>query len=239
MWTDIAGGPAVGSTAAEAVARRIRDLIHRGELQPGDRLPSERELCDRFGIARLTLRQGLQLLRAEGYLQVVSRGPQGGTFVTDLSIPLDHWKARLLADPAELDDIIDIRAALEAHGAALAARRRTQTGLRELRRLSKVGAQTDDMRAYRQADLGFHAAVLDCAGSRRLAQLVPGVRAELFTPANQFLAVRSVVEDSMREHAEIAEAIGSRDENAAAQLMETHIRRTRVALRELLGLAAE
>lgn len=71
------------TTLPQNVAEHLRILIHRGEVGPGDRLPAERELAEQLGVARMSLRDAIKVLQADGYVEV-RRGARGGTFVTGL-----------------------------------------------------------------------------------------------------------------------------------------------------------
>ncbi|MGH3327699.1 MAG: FadR/GntR family transcriptional regulator, partial [Streptomycetales bacterium] len=99
-------------TLTQGVAEYLRSLIHRGELGPGDRLPAERELAERLGVARVSLREAIRILQDGGYVEV-RRGARGGTFVTELRRPVEDWRARMREHTGEIDDIIDFRTALE------------------------------------------------------------------------------------------------------------------------------
>ena len=145
-------------TVTADVAERLRQRIHRGELGPGDRLPAERELAERLGIARISLREAIKVLQASGYV-VVRRGAHGGTFVTGLETPYENWLTRMRGQAGELDDIIDFRIGLEARGAALAARRRTEADLAAAATAIRRLIDGQERQSFRLADSAFHAAV--------------------------------------------------------------------------------
>src|SRR5207245_6828377 len=126
-------GPAAGTlTPPEAVFARVRSqtafeetvdqlgtAIKLGLLPPGARLPAERELCARLGIARSTLRQALTALAQSGHV-FATRGRGGGTFVSDPQPPADPPSPALLASWRE---VCDMRLGVELAAAALAAER--------------------------------------------------------------------------------------------------------------------
>jgi DNA-binding FadR family transcriptional regulator len=119
-------------TLTQAVAEHLRTLIHQGEVGPGERLPAERELAERLGVTRASLREAIRALQQEGYVQV-RRGALGGTYVTELIEPLEKWRMRMRSQTGEFDDIIDFRIALETQTARLAAIRRDRADLTRLR----------------------------------------------------------------------------------------------------------
>ncbi|MGH3343648.1 MAG: FadR/GntR family transcriptional regulator, partial [Carbonactinosporaceae bacterium] len=135
-------------TLTQGVAEYLRSLIHRGELGPGDRLPAERELAERLGVARVSLREAIRILQDGGYVEV-RRGARGGTFVTELRRPVEDWRARMREHTGEIDDIIDFRTALEAHAAARASRRRTRSDLAALRGAIKAIGDADSRATFR------------------------------------------------------------------------------------------
>src|SRR5271156_3984611 len=111
--------PVRSQTAFEETVERLGTAIKLGLLPPGTRLPAERELCARMGIARSTLRQALTALGHSGHLRAV-RGRGGGTFVADRLPAAEPPSAELLAGWRE---VCDGRLAVELGVAALAAER--------------------------------------------------------------------------------------------------------------------
>src|SRR5487761_1611874 len=143
--------PALTPTTPQVITDRIRALIHRGELGPGDRLPPE------------------------GYI-VARRGALGGTFVTELVEPRRRWLRRMRENLADFDDIIDYRIAVEAHAAGLAAARRDEAGLRAIEEAVRRLADVTGVLSFRAADGAFHRAVAAAARSPRLAAAIDEAR---------------------------------------------------------------
>lgn len=217
---------------AYAIIERLRSLIHRGELRPGDRLPAERELAENLGVGRITLREALGRLQAEGYL-VTRRGAKGGTFVTELSLPRDRWLEGMRADLTALEDILEFRIAVEQRAARLACQRRTRADLTALRRALRLMEQARDLDAFRAADAAFHGSLALAARSPRLVAAVADARGQLFLPTDS-LSYPPAVQDSLAAHRAIAAAVVARDEEGAAALVERHITATRDWLRAVL-----
>src|ERR1700724_4112124 len=117
--------PVRSQTAFEETVDRLGTAIKLGLRAPGARLPAERELCARLGIARSTLRQALTALSQSGHV-FATRGRGGGTFVSDPQPPADPPSAQMLA---QWRDTCDQRLAIELGVAVLAAQRAERADL--------------------------------------------------------------------------------------------------------------
>lgn len=219
-------------TLTQGVAEHLRDLIHRGEFGPGDRLPPEREFAERLGVARISLREAIKSLQADGYVEV-RRGPRGGTFVTELRRPAQAWRARMREQAGEIDAIIDFRVALETQTARLAARRRTSADLEAMRTAITTLVGTGGRSAFRLADSRFHGALAAAARNTRLESAVHAARSELFSPYDGLDYVEPV-EENRHDHQAIYEAVRDGDTVASADLMRVHLEHARMQLREIV-----
>jgi DNA-binding FadR family transcriptional regulator len=224
--------PVTSLTLTQAVADHLRGLIHRGEVGPGDRLPAERELAEQLGVARISLREALKILQDDGYVQV-RRGAAGGTYVTELLQPVEQWRARMRDQVGEIDDVIDFRIALETDAAWLAARRRSQSDLAQLRMAIKELRGAAGRTVFRSADSRFHDRLARSSGNRRLETAIRAIRGELFSP-HDLLPYVDPVEESVRDHGQIYQSIKDREPEAAAAAMREHIERTRRQLRDIV-----
>jgi DNA-binding FadR family transcriptional regulator len=149
--------------AYQLLADELRADITSGRLQPGERLPPEPELCVRTGVSRSTVREALRLLASQ-HLIVTTRGVTGGSFVAhpdaeQLSDALSTGFT-LLTNAAEVGfaDLLELRRALEVPAAGLAAGRRTETHLAEIR-AALFDPQLDGFDVMMRAHADFHAAV--------------------------------------------------------------------------------
>src|SRR6187397_3035048 len=161
-------------TTAEEVVTRLRDMIHSGELSPGDRLPPERDLAKMLGVSRPTLRAGIRSLAAVGIL--VSR--QGaGTFVAeaDESPTLDSSPLRMLSalHGFTSDEMFEARLALEMSIASLAAERATSEQMTLMaEEVAGMYASLDDPEQYLVHDMRFHQIIAAASGNRILTALM-------------------------------------------------------------------
>jgi DNA-binding FadR family transcriptional regulator len=204
-----------------ALAETLRSQIHSGQLSPGDRLPNERDLAILLGVGRITVREAIRVLVAEGYL-VSKRGNSGGTFVTDLAQPHQAWLQRIEQDPRWIIDLFEYRKAVEMRAAELAAAHRSAGQLEEMRQAIDEGAVPASRSAFRLADHRFHVAVAQSSGSERLVTAIVEARGELFVPTDQ-LAFTDHFAQTRDEHTQILAAIQAGDGAAARHAAERHL----------------
>lgn len=209
--------------AADRAARYIRSLIFSGQLRPGDRLPPGRDLAERLGISRVTLRLGLKALEGAGYLKT-SKGARGGSRVSDMDRLLRCWTGWMRQNSEDLDDILEFRTTVETRIAALAAEQRT---VEELTRIETADAMYRETRSSLfRWDAAFHDALARAAHSPRLEGAMIAVRGELFLPVDQALHEHRT-EDVHAFHKAIIVAVRDRDTCRAAETMRDHIADTR------------
>ena len=162
-------GSTVRPPAYQLLADELRDEITSGRLQPGERLPPEPELCVRSGVSRSTVREALRLLASQ-HLIVTTRGVTGGSFVAhpdaeQLSEALSTGLT-LLSNSAEVGmaDLLELRLALEVPAAGLAAQRRTDANLIEMRG-AMFDPDLDELDTMLAAHAAFHAAIASATGN--------------------------------------------------------------------------
>jgi GntR family transcriptional repressor for pyruvate dehydrogenase complex len=217
--------PGSSRPTVDEVHTILKNMIHRGELQPDDRLPPERRLCGMLQVSRSTLREALNALRADGYVEV-RRGAQGGTFVSHLTEPYARWLAWMRADGTRLQEIMNLRTAVECQIAWLAAARHAVKPIPGLASTLNDGGSAMGPREFRLADGRFHSLLADAADSPRLKALMIEARGELFVPASAALLDGPTIARSHAEHRAILRAVGQGDPSAAAESMRTHLAST-------------
>lgn len=220
--------PLAGTGLVEQAVRRIGEAIGVGLLEVGERLPPEAELAERFGIAQMTLRQALAILREAGYVET-RRGRGGGTFVVraDPLLPVRGARERLRRFTVDdLRDLGDYRAVTSGAAAALAAERATQVELGALRTLVEAMATASSFAGFRRDDARWHLAVASAARSPRLARAEASVQVEV----GELMALIPHPPEALRvsnaQHRAVLEAISRRRADAARRLMEEHVRGT-------------
>jgi len=175
----VLSAPAIGAGRAQELARRLGDAIRVGLILDGERLPSEVQLSGQLGIASATLREVFSILRGEG-LVVTRRGKQGGTFVTAPPNRSEALSSRLASmSMLEIRDSGDLRSAVFAMAAELAAHRAGAVHVTKLHRLAEGFPASLDAGELRRADSSFSLEVAAAAQSPRLAQEDLRLRAEM------------------------------------------------------------
>jgi DNA-binding FadR family transcriptional regulator len=228
---DAVFAPVRSVTALEETVERLGTAIRLGLLAPGTRLPAERELCARLGIARSTLRQALLALAQSGHLYA-TRGRGGGTFVADPQPPAEPPSDRVLAQWREQ---CDQRTALEVGVAVLAAQRATPDALEGLTEVVKqLDELLEDFSSYRQLDVRFHVALAETTGSPGLVASMTEMQG-LMSGLISFIAhPPEVLRSSNDQHRLLLAYLRRRNEAGAAQAMAEHLRATEQVLAGLL-----
>jgi DNA-binding FadR family transcriptional regulator len=228
---DAVFAPVRSQTAFEETVERLGTAIKLGLLAPGARLPAERELCTRLGIARSTLRQALTALGQSGHLYAL-RGRGGGTFVADPQPPADPPSHELLSSWRE---VCDERVAIEVGVAVLAAERATPS---VVAKLSEVADELDDLledfAAYRRADVRLHVGFAEARGNMRLVAGVTEVQSAMTDLINYIAHPPEVLASANVYHRRLLAAIRDHDEARAAREMTEHLRATEHVLAGLL-----
>ncbi len=223
--------PVRSQTAFEETVERLGTAIKLGLLPPGTRLPAERELCARFGIARSTLRQALVALAQSGHLHA-TRGRGGGTFVADPQPPATPPTAEVLAD---WRSVCDERMAVEVGIAVLAAERADAESIATLEELiDALDGMLEDFGAYRQADVRWHIALAEATHSPRLVTTMTEIQGAMSGLISYIAHPPEVLDSSNASHRRILAAIRRGDDAVAAREMAEHLRGTEHILAGLL-----
>jgi GntR family transcriptional repressor for pyruvate dehydrogenase complex len=216
----------------EEIVQQIQDAIASGRLRPGERLPSERDLCDVFGVSRATLREALRALEALGVVEVRT-GARGGAFAVE---PGEDVVGSALASllrfrQATARDLVEFRVSFEGENAAWAARRASAEDVAELEalatRIEAAVASGQPWRSVVELDVAFHVRVARATGNVVRGAIMLAIqdalrRAVIETDPIVDPAVRSTM--GAEAHA-IAEAIATRNEHAARARMRAHVER--------------
>src|SRR5262245_16153581 len=217
------------SDSAAAVVAHVRDLIDRGALRPGGRLPPERDLAQQIGVSRPTVRAGLRTLAALG---VVRSRRGSGTYIPDGPPTLGAEALSFLAalHKFTVDHVFEARRILEVGAAGLAAERATPEQLATLAdEVASLFASLADRQVFLVHDINFHRVIAAASGNPIVASLVEMVAA-LYYERRRTTAERAVdrdMRDAADAHRQIYQAVRARDVNAARRAMDEHLVRSR------------
>jgi DNA-binding FadR family transcriptional regulator len=207
------------------VANFVRKQIVQGALNPGDRLPTEREMALQHGVSRAVIREAVAKLLHEGL--VTSR--QGvGAFVASptqaTSLILDH---NSLSQPQDFRQLYELRLVLEGGAAEMAAHNCDAEDIAAINKsIEAMESVAEDHAAYVKLDIGFHRAVAAATHNPFVAMFISFV--DLRLQESLFVALRkldfrSTTATSIREHRVVLEAIKARDPAGAAAAMRAHL----------------
>lgn len=210
-----------GNRLYQSIAAELLKLIDAGEFPPGSRLPGERDLAERFGVSRVTVREAEIALEAQGWLAIKTGS---GVYVRQRAEAIGA-----LPDVSAFD-VTAARAVIEAEAAALAARRITDEEVGELDRLVQVmSRQGASDEAAGQADRAFHLGIARISGNPVLEHTIRQIwrmRDELSQVKTVYARVcHHDTSDRSREHSAILEALRARDPSAARRAMHDHFQR--------------
>jgi GntR family transcriptional repressor for pyruvate dehydrogenase complex len=208
----------------EQVLDRLRAYVAEGGLRAGDRLPTERDLAARLGVSRASVKQAIVVLEVQG---LVEARHGGGTYLMRDSLdnvvvePVES----LVARKKRLPDVLEAREALETKLAELAAERRTEADLAELR--SALDRMARDIEAGGlgiEGDRLFHAAVTAAAHSALLAAFMREIDEPIAESRTESLRQPRRPGRSLAQHRAILDAIEAGQGRGAAAAMRRHVR---------------
>ena len=229
--TDPVFAPVHSQTAFEETLERLGTAIKLGLLEPGERLPAERELCGQLGISRSTLRQALTALVQSGHLHAV-RGRRGGTFVADHPPPAAAPTQELIAG---WRDVCDRRLATELGVAVLACERAEPAMLQPLDELvDAMDGLLGDFPAFRQADVRFHIGLAETTASTPLMTAVTEVQGQMSDLIAFIPHPAEVLSWSNAQHRRLVAAVRDGDVARATSTITDHLRGTEHVLAGLL-----
>lgn len=224
--------PVRAGNAFEETVERLLQAIRLGVVGAGERLPSERELAERLGVSRVTLREAIRALADAGYVES-RRGRYGGTFVNDTlpGPPAPDGKI----DAVGLEDALCLRYVLETGAAEMAAARSLSPADRRHLTGTLAEAAGADLDDYRRKDSRLHLAIAEVTASGSLTTAMADARTRVNQLLDRIPLLPPNLEHSNAQHEAIVDAILAGDAPAARQAMAEHIEGTASLLRAFLS----
>lgn len=193
----------------EVVSETMREAIVNGTLKPGERL-MEIQLAEELGVSRTPVREAIRKLELEGFVVMI---PRRGTYVAGLSIK-------------DINEVFEIRTALDVLAAGLAAERITEEELEQMERLMvEIGEHIDkgDMEAIITLDSEFHDILYKASRNDRLVGIINNLREQFTRFRSISIAYPGRLKNTLEEHRQLVEAIAQRNSDVAQQLAREHM----------------
>jgi len=214
----------------QRIVEQIEDALTRGELKPGERLPSERELVSQFGASRPTVREALRVLESNGVVRSRPGDPLGPEILPFSTSTLSKQMTRLArVDGLSLAELLSFRMILDGSANMLAARLRSAEELAAMEHTIAVMAQAIDVgyEEFSEADVAFHDAVALASRNSLIQmcnQVVRGVVISLISDkVSNALDSQALMRESLHHHQEVLAAIRLQDGVAAAEICRRNL----------------
>ena len=224
-----------GGNAFESTVEQLATAVRLGVFAYGEQLPPERELAERLGVSRMTLREAIAALRDSG-LVTTRRGRGGGTVVVYRGPSQVSQTRSGVRHGAALSDALDFRRVVEPGAAHLAAGRSLSADQRAwLTASAQEVCSAPDNGAYRVADARLHLAIATLSGSPMLIEAVTRAQGALQELLAAIPVLQRNISHSDAQHEAIVAAVLAGDDDGARAHMEEHCDATSALLRGLLG----
>jgi GntR family transcriptional regulator, transcriptional repressor for pyruvate dehydrogenase complex len=220
--------PIVPGRISGLIVDRIRTLISEGRLAPGDRLPSERELAEQFGVSRVTVRDALRALEAGGLVEI-KVGANGGAV---MRAPTSEVVGQGISDMLLMaaltpEEVAEARLLFEAHTVHLVVERATDEDIADLHRICRRSAEALEAGDYDvHLSWEFHERLARATHNHAIELLTRSFRGPLsMARARAREGANIAHERSVHEHTELAAAIEARDAERARRVLAAHLAR--------------
>ncbi len=213
----------------ELVVQRIKELLERGELKAGSRLPPERELADMLHISRPSLRTALKALSVMG---IIRAKPGAGTYIAD-SLPevfTEPMHFMTLIHNTSDEELFEARRIIEAGLAELAAERATEEDIKALNvEIDGMRSSLADPENYLKHDVRFHQTIARAANNKLMSGVMDTVAQLLFHLRRQTIAHASDLDEAIDWHTKIVDSLKKHDSKRAKETLSGHLRASQAA----------
>ncbi|HEU5088717.1 MAG TPA: FadR/GntR family transcriptional regulator [Roseiflexaceae bacterium] len=218
--------PARADRLSDQVATQIQQLVMTNAIRAGEKLPSERELCELLGVSRTVVREAVRSLVAKGLLEV-RRG--GGTLVRspDPALVSEMMAMMLHAGGRDVafSHVHEVRRLLEVEIAGLAAERRDESDLQHMReQLQRMHENAADPERWAEADVAFHAAIATATNNPLYPLLLGSIADMLIEVRRTGIQLPETPAKAYQHHQRVLERIAARDRAGARKAMQDHLR---------------
>lgn len=221
----------------DKIITHFKDMMRQGQLTPGDRLLSERELCSQLGVSRASLREALRALEIFG---ITSSVPGQGSFIVSpkFTALASFFEMMLYLNRSISENVLEVRMLLECEAVRLAARRSTPEELSSLKTVIErmpVSLEKEDFGA--QADFEFHTMIMQATHNDIIIFISEAIEGLLRQSHYErrvalFRCEKKIRDQLITVHWDVYEAMQSGDANLAADKMREHFRFTNKLLED-------
>ncbi|HTC49785.1 MAG TPA: FadR/GntR family transcriptional regulator [Candidatus Aquilonibacter sp.] len=208
----------------EQIVQQVEESILKGQLKPGDQLPAERDLAQRFGVSRTAVREAVKTLREKGLVEAYSGR---GTFVTNGTSNAIRQSLDLMIRINQQEgsaNLAELRMVLEPEIAGLAASRIEDQLLSTMREaVALMDRNLHDPDAYVEADLDFHLALAEAVGNPLILSLLDSIVILLREQRSRIFNVDGGPERGQFHHKRILAAVEKRNPESAREAMRAHL----------------
>lgn len=206
----------------EQIVKQLKDYFAKGNLQPGDKLPSERDLAKQFNCSRVSVRQALTILEAQGLLV---RKVGGGTYkVSDDHYKLSQLVNLLRAEVQDINEPIEVRRLMDPQIVKLAAERATEEDIAAMEdSLRRQAEKVEAGELILQEDSEFHFLIAKATKNGIIEMLVEAIHDITWETREKSIMAEQGGRRSLEGHYPILEAIKNKDPEAAYQAMTRHL----------------
>jgi len=215
---------------SDQVLERLREMIVRGELGPGDLMPSERTLMERFGVGRPAVREAMQSMNTLGLISI-SHGERArvSELSADLMFRQMDMVARMLlsASPDNLEHLKEARRLFEVGMVRIASQNATSDDIAELNKLIEAQReQLGDPAAFIKGDMAFHIKISSMSGNPIFQAVSEAMLNWVFNYHTDLLIWSGQEDVTLGEHQKIVKCIEAKNAEQAAQQMQSHLNRS-------------
>lgn len=204
----------------DVVFNTLREAILKGELKPGERL-MELQLASKLGVSRTPIREAIRMLEQEGLAVTI---PRKGAEVAKMT-------------EKDMEDVLEIREALDELAAKIACDRITEEQLGRLNEIKEEfedSTRTNEVKRIAEADVGFHDVIYDATGNQKLVNMLNNLREQIYRYRVEYLKDEKNYPVLIKEHEDIVKALSARDKEEVVKAMHVHIANQAAAVKEII-----
>lgn len=204
----------------DVVFNTLREAILKGELKPGERL-MELQLAARLGVSRTPIREAIRMLEQEGLAVTI---PRKGAEVAKMT-------------EKDMEDVLQVREALDELAATIACEQMTQEELTELMRAMhefEESTKTGDVKRIAESDVKFHDIIYHATRNPKLVSMLNNLREQMYRYRVEYLKNEKIYPKLLKEHQEIAEGLATKNKEKVTAMMHQHIENQAVAVKAMI-----